>query len=184
MWVGSTVFVIGSGLLYTLKADSNTAQWLGYQVLTGIGFGSCVQIPFLAVQVVLKKKDMPSGRKFYTHQTSLPNSPAIVAIIIFFNLLGGTISVSIAQNIFSHTLSQQLPIYAPSLNASAIIAAGAAGLREVTPPHMLVNVREAYNIAITKAFILPIAAGAIGFCFSFMVEWGSVKGKNLLAGTA
>lgn len=61
MWVGVCVFTVGSGLLYTLKVDSTIGTWIGYQILAGAGAGACVQIPFIAVQVVLPEKDMPVG---------------------------------------------------------------------------------------------------------------------------
>ena len=50
-------------MLYTLRVDSGAAMWIGYQILTGIGAGASVQIPFISVQVVLKAKDMPTGSK-------------------------------------------------------------------------------------------------------------------------
>lgn len=57
------VFTIGAGMLYLLKVDSPSAKWIGYQILSGIGGGAAVQIPFIAVQVVLDQKDMPVGSK-------------------------------------------------------------------------------------------------------------------------
>ncbi|QGA15826.1 hypothetical protein EYB26_003487 [Talaromyces marneffei] len=39
MWVGSGIFVAGSGLLYTLSRSSPFAKWFGYQVFTGTGYG-------------------------------------------------------------------------------------------------------------------------------------------------
>jgi hypothetical protein len=41
---------------------------------------------------------------------------------------------------------------------------------------------QAYNKAITTAFILPIAVGVLGFLSSLLFEWRSVKGKNLMGG--
>ena len=63
------IFTIGSGMLYTLKVSSGTGEWIGYEILAGVGAGACVQIPFIAVQVVLEEKDMPIGN----------------AVAIFFN---------------------------------------------------------------------------------------------------
>jgi hypothetical protein len=48
-------------MLYTLKVNSSAGKWIGYQLLSGFGAGSGVQIPFIAVQVVLSNKDMPTG---------------------------------------------------------------------------------------------------------------------------
>jgi hypothetical protein len=90
---GTILFTIGSGLLYTLKVNSPTSHWIGYQILAGFGAGGAIQLPFIATQVVLPAKDMPTGN----------------SLAIFFNSLGGAIAISIAQNIFSNTLSQELP---------------------------------------------------------------------------
>lgn len=165
-WLGSIIFVVGSGMIYTLKVNSSPGMWIGYQILAGIGAGACVQIPFIAVQVVLNKQDMPSGN----------------AVAIFFNSLGGAISISVAQNIFSNTLVTQIPKYAKNVDPAVIIGAGATNIRAVTPPEALAGVLEAYNVAVTRTFILPIACGGIACLCSLLFEWKSVKGKKLELG--
>jgi hypothetical protein len=167
-WVGSAIFVVGSGMIYTLKVNSSAGMWIGYQILAGAGAGACVQIPFIAVQVVLNKKDMPSGN----------------AVAIFFNSLGGAFSISIAQNIFSNTLIKQIPLYAKNVDPAIIIGAGATNIRSVTPPAELPGVLEAYNVAVTRTFILPIACAGIACICSVLFEWKSVKGKKLEIGGA
>ncbi|KAJ9646219.1 hypothetical protein H2204_000882 [Knufia peltigerae] len=165
-WFGSAVFAVGSGLLHTLKVDSSTGTWIGYQILAGVGAGACVQIPFIAVQVVLTKKDMPVGN----------------AVAIFFNSLGGAISISIAQNIFSNGLVKEIPKYTKGVNPHTIIGAGATHIREVTPASQLAGVLKAYDIAVTNAYILAIACACIAFLLSFGFEWKSVKGQKLELG--
>lgn len=71
MWFGAALFTIGAGLLYSLQVSSYAGKWIGYQLLTGIGAGASVQIPFIAVQVVLSAKDMPSGSTYSFHQGGL-----------------------------------------------------------------------------------------------------------------
>lgn len=168
MWLGAAIFTIGAGMLYTLQVDSGPGMWIGYQILTGIGAGASVQIPFISVQVVLSPKDMPTGN----------------ALTIFYNSLGGALAVSIAQNIFSNKLIQGLVTNAPSLNPATIIAAGATHVGDVTPTAQLPAVLEAYNGAVTSAYILSIATGGIAFCCSLFMEWKSVKGKKLAVGGA
>jgi len=167
-WIGSAIFAVGAGMLYTLEPSSGAGKWIGYQILAGVGAGACVQIPFIAIQVVLNKKDMPSGN----------------AITIFFNTLGGAMAVSIAQNIFSNTLIKEIPKYTSGIDPAKIIAAGASHIREVTPPDQLAGVLTAYDIAVTKSFLLPVACGCIAFLCSFLFEWKSVKGKKLEIGGA
>ena len=167
-WVGSVIFTLGCGMLYTLKVHSGVRTWIGYQILAGVGAGACVQIPFIAVQVVLSKKDMPIGN----------------AVAIFFNTLGGAFAVSVAQNIFSNTLVKAIPKYTTGVNASVIVAAGASHVREVTPPAQLEGVLRAYDDAVTSAFILSIACSGIAACLSLLFEWKTVKGKKLELGGA
>ncbi|TVY88550.1 Efflux pump, partial [Lachnellula willkommii] len=84
MIIGSAIFTIGSGTIYLLNVHSSAGEWIGYQLLCGLGAGAGVQIPFIAVQVVLSETDMPTGN----------------AIAIFFNSLGGAVSISVAENVF------------------------------------------------------------------------------------
>ena len=168
MILGVVIYTIGAGLLHTLQVNSSVGHWVGYQLLAGFGSGAGIQIPFIAVQVVLSAKDMPTGN----------------AIAIFFNSLGGAISISIAQNIFSNGLVQNVPKYAPSVDAKTVINAGATYLRRVIPPAALAGVLKAYVIAIENAFILPIAVGSIAAVCAIFVEWKSVKGKKLTPGGA
>ncbi|KAA8567166.1 hypothetical protein EYC84_010226 [Monilinia fructicola] len=113
-----------------------------------------VQIPFIAVQVVLNAKDMPSGN----------------AIAIFFNSLGGAIAISIAQNVF--------------INPGLVYQAGATHLRDVISPADLAGVLLAYCKSLDDSFVLSIAVGGIATICACFVEWGSVKGKKIDHGAA
>jgi hypothetical protein len=125
-----------------------------------------VQIPFIAVQVVLSKQDMPTGN----------------AVAIFFNSLGGAISISIAQNIFANTLVREVPKYAPGVDPQVLLQAGATNIRHVVPAEMLEGVLWAYNKAVTSSYVLAIACGGLAAVSSVMFEWRSVKGKKLEIG--
>ncbi|TDL27600.1 putative major facilitator superfamily transporter [Rickenella mellea] len=168
MWIGSALYTVGSGLLFTLRVNSSAGTWIGYQILAGLGAGACVQIPFIAVQVVLSPTDIPSGN----------------AIVIFFNSLGGSVAISIAQNIFATNLVKEVAKHTTGIDPQTILATGATHIREVVPASQLSGVLYAYDLAINKAFILPIAVGTATLIVGFFVEWKSVKGKNLMAGGA
>jgi len=167
MWLGSAVFCVGAGLLYTLKVTSPAGIWIGYQIVAGAGSGMAVQIPFVAVQVVTSEKDMPTAN----------------ACVFFFNSLGGALSISIAQNIFVNSLADNIPVYAPGVDPKVVIGAGATHVREVLDTHgwnaMLGGVLKAYTKGITQAFLVAVAASALAFIVSFGMEWKSVKGKKI-----
>jgi len=163
MIIGSSIFTVGAGLIYTLTVSSGAGKWVGYQIVSGFGAGGGVQIPFIAIQVVLNSRDMPTGN----------------AIAIFFNSLGGAVSISVAQNIFSNGLRSNLPKYAPDVDPETVIKAGATYLRRVVSPADLPGVLRAYVVALTQAYVIAIAVGAIATIFACFVEWKNVKGKKL-----
>lgn len=164
MYLGSALFTVGSGLLYTLQVDSTAAKWISYQILAAFGVGASIQIPYAAVQVVLAQKDLPVG----------------TALVIFFNSLGGALATSIAEAIFSNTLRHELTRQVPQIDPNLIINAGATRLREVvTPPALLPAVLRVYDTAVTRAFLLSIAAGGLAFLSSLGMEWRSVKGQKV-----
>ena len=98
--------------------------------------------------------------------------------------LGGAISISIAQNIFSNSLAEQLPKQAPTVDPRVVLAAGVTHFRNVVTDAQLPGVLLAYNKAVTTAFILPVAVGGLAALSSLMMEWKSVKGKSLIPATA
>ncbi|PQE06077.1 hypothetical protein CJF30_00005026 [Rutstroemia sp. NJR-2017a BBW] len=152
MWLGGILLTVGSGLLHTLGRYSTTAQWAGYEVLTGIGFGIGFQIPYSAVHVVLPKEDVAIGT------------------------LGGALAVSIAQNILTNSLIQNLKSI-PGLNSTEIVALGAANLRNAVPPGHLDVVLDAYSDALSKTLVLPIAAAGLAFISSLGMEWRKIEEK-------
>lgn len=163
MSLGALVLTAGCALIQTLHVQSSEGQWFGYQVLTGIGFGMAFQIPYSAVQVVLSPDDLPVGN----------------ALVVFFQALGGALAVSIGQNVLSNVLLRQLERL-PQINASGVIAAGAtnlsAGIANI-PPALLEPVRAAYSFALSRTYILPIAAGGVAFFCSLGMENRTVKKK-------
>jgi hypothetical protein len=75
MWAGAAIFTVGAGLIYTLDVPAYAGKWIGYQLLTGIGAGAGIQIPFIAVQVVLSAKDMPTGSQSAPYFSPSPSPP-------------------------------------------------------------------------------------------------------------
>ena len=54
MILGSVIGILGTALLTTIKIETPTAQWATYLVLSGIGIGLGINIPYTALQVVLR----------------------------------------------------------------------------------------------------------------------------------
>jgi hypothetical protein len=153
MWIGAAIMATGCGLLHTLDINSGTGPIVGYQLLASAGYGTCVQIPFTAVQV-LPDKDISIGN----------------GMVAFFQGLGSALAVSVAQTIFSNSLHQHLDEL-PGVNANVIISFGATNLVSKVPPSLIHPVRLAYGYATRNALILPIVGAGLAMLASFGVEW-------------
>lgn len=161
MIAGAAVFVIGSGLLYTLRVDSSAGEWIGYQLLCGFGAEAGVQIPLIAVQAALSEADMPLG----------------IAIATFFNSLGGVLSTSIAQSIFYAGLRHGFRDYAPDLPVESVLSVGPNKLQQVAGGDLGL-LRKAYMEALRITFLLPLAVTLTGTVCCLFVEWKIVKASS------
>lgn len=154
MWVGPLVLATGGGLYQLVRVDSPRGHWIGFQVLSGLGYGICSQMPILAVQVVLSKPDIPTG----------------LVMIMFFQMLGGALAPSVGQNLFTDGLLQNLS-KVQGVDSAAVVAAGASGFRAVVPPSLMNAVVDAFNSALRKVFWVALAAPVLAWITSFAMEW-------------
>ena len=161
--LASVLIGIGSGLLSTFTVDTGAGKWIGYQIIFGAGVGFGMQQPLIAAQTVLKKKDVPLG----------------TAIVMFSQILGGAIFVSVAQNVFTNSLISNLKQVVPNLNPAIVLATGATSLQHQIPPKYLAGVQTAYNGAIMNTFYVGVAIGAMSIFGAVFLEWKSVKGKKM-----
>jgi hypothetical protein len=60
MVVGAIISAVGTGLLYTLDIGTGTGNWIGYQIISGFGWGGAYQVPMIAGQGRADIKDMAS----------------------------------------------------------------------------------------------------------------------------
>ncbi|OBT63767.1 hypothetical protein VE03_06923 [Pseudogymnoascus sp. 23342-1-I1] len=157
MWLGAALLAIGTGLLHTLHRSSPMREWFGYQVISGIGFGIGVQIPFFAIQVVLDATDIPVAS----------------ALMAFCQSLGGTVGAAIAQNVFQSSLVRNLHKI-QGVDVDRVIAAGGAGVVDAVPATLLGAARDAYNGATTSAFLVAVASAGVCFVVSLGMEWRTI----------
>lgn len=76
--LGAVMTTVGSGLLYTLDQTSGPGEWIGYQVLAGLGIGLCFQVPIMAGQALSPPEEVSSATalilcKFCLLCTPLPH---------------------------------------------------------------------------------------------------------------
>ncbi|KAF8176729.1 major facilitator superfamily domain-containing protein [Mycena galopus ATCC 62051] len=160
----STVLMsIGAGLISTFATTTGHEKWIGYQVVIGFGFGMGMQTPLIAAQTVLELEDIPIG----------------TTILNFLQSLGGTLFISVAQNLFQNRLISGLTSHVPEVSPELVFLIGARDLKNTVDPQYLPAVLEVYNDALVAAFQAGIAMAGISLVGAAIVEWKSVKGKKM-----
>lgn len=161
MLVCAVLASTGAGLLSTMSRTSNHNYWIGYQALFGMGIGCGFQAGNLPAQTVLSRADVPMG----------------MALVFFMQQLGGSVFLSVSQNIFSRKLIERLSGVA-GLDAKLILDTGATEIRKVVPPRQLITVVNAYNDGIMRVFLMSAIICAVMILGAAVVEWRSIKGKQ------
>ncbi|KAH8722588.1 major facilitator superfamily domain-containing protein [Phaeosphaeriaceae sp. PMI808] len=154
MWIGPLVLATGGGLYQLIHVDSPRGHWIGFQILSGLGYGSCSQMPILAVQVVLNRSDIPTG----------------LVVVMFFQMLGGALAPSVGQNLFTDALLRNLRKI-QGIDGTVIVAAGAKGFRGIVPPDLMNAVVDSFNSALRNVFWVALATPALAWIISWAMEW-------------
>lgn len=155
---------IGAGLLTLLTVDAPQAKWAGFLFIYGLGVGFGFQQGGVAAQAVLPLSDVSIG----------------TATVMFIQMLGGSIFVSVAQNIFTNQLiSNVSALNIPNFDPQVIVSAGATGLRSVVESQYLSEVLVAYNDALVKVFHIALIMSCLSILGALGVEWKNIKGKQI-----
>lgn len=166
MLIGSVFMAVGVGLLSTLKVNSGHSAWIGYQIIYGLGVGFGMQQSLIAAQTVLPLQDIPIG-------TSIMN---------FCLTLGGSLFISVGQNIFTNRLLANLKSGVSGVSPELILTTGATSVKQAVTaiaPGSLSGVLVAYNGAVTQTFYVSVAMASLSIIGGLGMEWKSVKGKKL-----
>ncbi|KAI0808861.1 major facilitator superfamily domain-containing protein [Xylaria sp. FL0064] len=153
MWIGAPLLATGGGLYQLIRTHSSAGEWIGYQIISGIGYGMCNQMAILAVQVVLDKSDVPTG----------------CVMVIFFQGLGGVLATSIGQNPFTDKLIKELH-QIDGVDSAAVVSAGARNFRSAIPVELIEPVIEAFNFALRNVFLVTLAAPLVSLVINTATE--------------
>jgi hypothetical protein len=168
-FIASTILqAVGAGLLTTFTVDTSSPKWIGYQIIYGFGVGLAMQQPLIAVQTVLPIADVPVG----------------TAVVMFTQMFGGALFVSVGQNVFTNRLLSGLMQEAQGFDASMILKLGATTLKTAVPTEYLPGVLVAYNRALTQTWYVSVAMACLTVLGTAALEWKSVKGKKIEMGGA
>ncbi|KAJ2994926.1 hypothetical protein NUW58_g1419 [Xylaria curta] len=160
MVAGGVICSVGAGLLTTVGLSTPTTEWAAYLVLTGIGIGMGVQVPYTALQAALEPADVAIGN----------------AVFVFAFHLAGAIGTAIGQNLLISGLYTAVPRYTDAVSASDVIQAGATGLTSVATSAVVLDaIRVAYVEAVCRTLILALAGAVLTVPASCGMEWINIK---------
>ncbi|KAH8593546.1 putative MFS transporter [Bisporella sp. PMI_857] len=157
--LGAIVSLIASGVTSLFSPTTPTSQWIGYQVILGIGSGLSIQIPIIAVQ----------------NNSSRQVVPITSALLVFCQNLGGTIFLTFSQLAFTTELRRGLHKYANGVDADIVIAAGARAVRNIVQGEDLSGVVMAYSKAFDYTRYVGLGAAAGAFMVAFGMGWKRVE---------
>lgn len=159
MVIGSILMAVATGLLTTFSPSTPPSEWISYQILYGIGVGLAFQQPYTAIQTVLPESSVATG----------------LVVLSFTQEIGGIMALSIAQNMFTNSLTRNLAKQVPGLDPGVTLKNGALGIRNIVSGEDVAGVKRAYNDAIVNVFYLALALTSLTMIGAVFIEWRSVK---------
>ncbi|OAL45244.1 efflux pump protein [Pyrenochaeta sp. DS3sAY3a] len=156
---------IGNGLISTFTASTSVSTWIGYQIIAGAGRGAGMQLAIVAIQNAVKPADVPIA----------------IALVIFTQNLGTSISVVLSNTLFTETLTSRITTYAPSVSSHAALEAGsgAGAVRALVIGHEeeLDGVLRAYSESFRNVFYFLVGAALCALVVSPGMGWKDVRKK-------
>ncbi|KAK8067169.1 MFS multidrug transporter [Apiospora hydei] len=165
---GGALNAIGNGLLSTFTPTTETAKWVGYQIITGAGRGAAMQICIIAIQNALQPAQIPVG----------------MSAMIFAQNFSAAVFTVVAATIFTQSLEAEITVRAPSIPPAAVSAAGASGdgvqalVPPGSPPELLGEVLLSYSNSVDRVFYLVAACAVITFVTAWGVGWKDTRQKK------
>ena len=164
MYISAVMTPIGAGLISTFNTSTGHSEWIGYQVLYGLGLGLGMQQATVAAQTVLPKQDVPTG----------------ASLMFLGQTLGGSVFARVANNIMLNQLASGLmSAQIPGVDPGVVTSVGATDLRRYVSEDALQQVLTIYNVALRHAFYVGTAVSAALIIGALGMEWKSVKQQKV-----
>jgi len=151
--VGSALALIGGVLLSRISIDTATATIYGFEVILGIGTGCYVQAGHAVVQAIVDPGMLAYG----------------ITFMVFAQLAGVTIGLSIAGSVFVNTALEGLQALLPNVAREQIQSAilGTSGnFFQTLPPDLKAACLQVIVSSLNKVFIPVYVAAAVSLAAS------------------
>lgn len=159
IWAGTSLILVGGGLLTTWSVESNRGMQIGYLLILGCGCGLCAQTLIIAAQSSV-------GRQDIAMITSLGN---------FFRMVGASFGIAVFGTVFNNVLAENLSTL--TLPFSVEVAEHSFALVQDLPEPLQTQVKNAYCAALDRLFFLILPFGAVAFLASLFIQHFDLQGQ-------
>ena len=159
MIFGGVSVTVGAVLSTQFQLNTSASLWVPTLFLIGAGIGAGFEQPQVAAQTVLSLEDIPLG----------------MSVVIFAQMLGQSIFISVVGNILNNEIVSGFHKKLPSINTATLLAEGATELQNTVSPQEILIAKRIYNNAITHTFYVCVAMGGLSLIAACFMEWNSVK---------
>ncbi len=101
-----------------------------------------------------------------------------MAILILCQNLGAAVFLTLAQTVFTNSLSSAITKDAPSVSANAVLAGGARKVRTLVSAQQLPGVLRAYSKAVDSVMYMGIGLGGLAFTCAWGLGWKDIRQKT------
>lgn len=159
---GVSLTAIGAGLFTIFRGPATpVGWWIGFQIVYGLGLGTCTQAPNMAAQTVLAREDVAIG----------------ASLMFFGQQLFGAVFTTVGQNVLDNQLANRLVGAVPGVDAALIRGTGVTELLQHIPPEYRAVALDAYNDSLRVVFQVGLIMACLSVPASLAMEWRSVKSK-------
>ncbi|KAK3292697.1 major facilitator superfamily domain-containing protein [Chaetomium fimeti] len=160
------LLTIGAGMITTFAVDSPLRVWFGYQVIAGLGIGMGFQTGALVVQNSVSHEWIPQA----------------TACVQFFQSMGGSIFIAVAQAVFLNGLTAGIVRDVPEVPAQVLINSGASQIPQVLADlgvaDRLGAVLGAYMEGLRNSFFITVGCGAGAFVAVCALSWKKIQKRQ------
>ncbi|TKA76226.1 hypothetical protein B0A49_03306 [Cryomyces minteri] len=159
IWFGMAWMTLGFGLFVDFSATISWPRIILYQIVAGIGVGPNFQAPLIALQTMVRPRDIATATSTFGFTRNLATSISVV--------IGGVI--------FQNEMARRAASLRSSLGDAAAVqlsgsSAGAnVGVVDALPPAARAAARTAFAASLRPMWILYAAFAGVGLAVSFLI---------------
>lgn len=159
MILAGIITPVGAGLITTWTMSTSFARLVVYTGMIGLGTGLAFEAPQIAVQTVLSEADGPLG----------------LAVTLFAQNFGGSLFISVAQQIFTSRLLSDLVGKVPDLNATTIQGLGFVNNLDSSTNGSSQEILAGMEDSFLQIWYTALALSCVMIIAALATEWRSVK---------